>query len=116
MPGQGIYTAEQIALETERRDSWQDRADWLNNVNRTYTGGIIAVVSDTTWTGAGRLGFWTEWRTNNPSVTEGDSYDYWDGYINNGTEDIDSVKFAEFIEAIANLTAMVDFMTANQAD
>lgn len=95
MPGNANITAEEITRVTTLRDAiatdlaWCSGTtgtysyyDWLNTA--TFDSAVDSFPAKVSWTGDGYVGWWNEWRTNNPSVTSGELYDTWN-YDINGT-------------------------------
>lgn len=63
--------ADEIASLNEKIDGLQKQKDWINGVSREYSLGfeISGSMEYEVRTSAGRDGFFTDWRTDNPSAS-----------------------------------------------
>jgi len=109
--------ADEIAEQNAILASNQKNLDWLQGNTVTFhTGSTEEPIERTA---AGAVGYMTAWRTDNPSVTEGDEFDKWNYWVNGVSfEGASSSKTAaEAIvaiqEGIAQLTADRDALQAH---
>ena len=79
MPNSEQFPQSSIDSMTEEKNYLQEMHDWHSNVNKTYN---LALIPQTdadgerqfpasgSFTGTGRLGYYTQWRTDNPNAIE----------------------------------------------
>jgi hypothetical protein len=100
--------ADEIAEQNAILASNQKNLDWLQGNTATFhTGSSEEPIERTA---AGAVGYMTAWRTDNPSVTEGDLFTKWNYWVNDVTiegDDAPSKTVAEAITAIQEGMALI---------
>lgn len=105
--------ADEIASLNEKIDGLQKQKDWINGVSREYSLGfeISGSMEYEVRTSAGRDGFFTDWRTDNPSASESSTglelqiFKQWNDWNGFDFTSHDAEKNTALDGSIASLTA-----------
>ena len=107
--------ADEIAGHNELIADMQRQKDWITGVSRTWFEGVTTGTSLTERTADGAVGYFTAWRTANPSATEEsdvEGYKLWNYWINGDMDGATESKTKE--EVVVELTNGITTITADR--
>jgi hypothetical protein len=137
MPNSETYPQSSIDSVTTELSYLQETHDWHSNVNKTYNLALIPegdservrhFPASGSFTGTGRLGYYTQWRTDNPNAiayvdgtdaNESLNYNVWNELVNgvvhatNGTCKPTSTQLSNIQSKIDEMTTLIAYMTDN---
>jgi hypothetical protein len=135
MPNSETYPQSSIDSLTEEKSYLQELHDWHSNVNKTYNLALLPQTNGDgdrvfpasgSFTGEGRLAYYTQWRTDNPNAIayvdgsgdESTGYSVWNEVVNgvvhpNGTCKPTSTHLSNIQTKIDDLTTLIAHMTDN---